>query len=159
VTARRPNRVPSRDRLEALECQVCNGSGKTYLEHPDGSLSEEVCAYCHGSKDSMWWEEREMRHQGRIDARKTLVWFYVCLVGMTFSQSLWRHDAALKWVHAAVCLVAVVGLLWVFAHPKPSRKAPRQPNPLTTDREKLMGAGVVGAAWLKTEVDRRFPRR
>jgi hypothetical protein len=153
MTTRRPNRLPTDAQLAGSYCQVCNGTGHTYLEHPDGTLSEEVCAYCHGRKNLTWWTEREMGYQSRIGGIKGMIWGYGALLVLTAHGSIWRHDYALKWVHFALFVVLLAGLVWVYVHPKPSKSTRRGPNPLTTDRERFMGTAAVGGALFKAKWD------
>ena len=54
------------DNLNDVPCNVCRGTGKTYLEHDDGSLSEQSCPYCKGAKNTVWVKERVRHGQGRV---------------------------------------------------------------------------------------------
>ena len=145
--------------LKTEACGVCRGTGTTYLEHPDGSLSEEVCPYCHGAKNNVWRFDAEMGRNSRIVGLKGIIWGYSALYVLTWYGKVWRHDYTLKWVHAVLFLVAVVGLLWAYGHPAPRRRPKRPPNPLTTDQERLLGAAVIGGAMLKAHHDTRVRRQ
>jgi hypothetical protein len=135
-------------------CNVCRGTGKTFLQHEDGSLSEDVCPYCHGRGDAVWVHEHRVERRTRLATAKGYIWGATGLYVLTIGWPLWRHSFGLKWVHGLMALAILVALVWVFMHPsgKPKR---RGPNPLTSDRERWMGAAVMGGAMLKGQWQRR----
>jgi hypothetical protein len=147
------------DNLDTVRCQVCRATGMLYQEHADGSLSEQVCPYCKGAKNSVWIKERFDDHFLKIDALKTLIWGYGAFLFWTdgypvrsLRMSFWTSSAGAKYFHFGLFLVLFAGLVWMYLNPSPKkRKKVRGPNPLTTDKEKLLGAAVLGGALLKHE--------
>ena len=61
----------------------------------------------------------------------------------------------MKFAHFGLFLVLMIGFGWIFVHPKPRGRPRRKPNPLTTDRERIMGGVVLGGALLKAQHDQR----
>lgn len=142
--------------LETKPCRVCNGTGKTYLEHPDGALSEEVCPYCHGRANSVWVRERG---EAKV-ARTYLVKMGICFYGglIAWPIPIWTADTQLKVIHFVLWLVLFVGFAWIYVHPSPKKARRRGPNPLTTDRERWAATGLAAGAFIKHDLDQRFPK-
>jgi hypothetical protein len=146
-----------------MNCMVCRGRGTTYLEHADGSpASEEVCPYCHGRKVGTWVRERHEVRLNRTRTIKALIWSYGAALILTFTgqpfHAFWTSTMHIKVLHFLLFIVFVGGLVWIYEHPTRVKKA-RKPNPMTTNREKFMAGGLIGAAALKHEINRRYPRR
>jgi hypothetical protein len=141
--------------LKNVPCEICEGTGKTYLEHPDGSLSEQPCPYCQGRKDSTWLAERYRARQDHKQQMKVAICVYFGLLLLTNGIHAWGLQAPSPYmflVHVGAWLVGFAGLAWWYINPKKGNKA-RRPHPLTTDREKLMGGALLGGVLLKHEWD------
>lgn len=140
--------------LTTVPCNICRGSGKTYLEHTDGSLSEQPCPYCKGRKHSTWVQERTAQRRSAIGVGKVLISAYMVLLVVTNGLPFWSlapsANNGLFALHIVAWVVGLCGLVWWFTHPKPKPK--KKANPLTTDRERLMGAAVMGGVLLKSEI-------
>ena len=141
-------------------CRICRGTGHTFLEHEDGSLSEQVCPYCKGRKDSTWVAERkDTREIKRLSVKAGICFYLVALIatnGLTFwniGNTMANPDMIV--LHIAVWLLFIVGCGWWYTHPEPSKKkakAKRQHAPgFSDDKEAILGAIVVGGAVLKAE--------
>jgi hypothetical protein len=142
--------------LKTVPCEICQGTGTTYLEHEDGSLSEQPCPYCKGRKDSTWLAER---HRARRDGQKLMkvgICAYFGFLLLTNGIHAWGLQAPSPYmflVHVAFWLVGFVGLAWWYITPKPRKKTPQQISRerFTSDKEKLFGAAYLGGALLKAE--------
>jgi hypothetical protein len=145
--------------LDEVNCQVCRGTGMIYEEHADGSLSEQVCPYCKGAKNSLWIKERFDNHFLKIDIAKMCIWFYGSFLGFSMTKPMlafWTASEGIKIIHFGMWLVLLVGLVWINRNPSPKKKKKtRRHDPLTTDRERLMGAAVLGGALLKHEHEQK----
>jgi len=140
--------------LKDVPCEVCRGTGKTYLEHADGSLSEQVCPYCHGRKDTTWLAERYRARQDHKRLVKLGILAYLAFLLLTNGIHAWGLQAPSPYMflaHVGAWLVGIAGLVWWYTHPKAKPGKARKPNPLTTDQEKLFGAALMGGALLKAD--------
>jgi hypothetical protein len=116
-----------------------------YLEHQDGTLSEQTCTYCRGAKNSVWIRDRYQHHFDKLALIKAAIWFFGTFLFATMRMSsLWAASPGIKVAHFLMFIAWGIGLIWIYVNPHPSTKKRRQPNPLTTDREKLF-AGAVAA--------------
>lgn len=139
--------------LDQLSCRICRGTGTTYEEHPDGSLSEHACPYCKGTADSVWVKERFDVRTNKVSNFKLGIAGYAIALGATNLMHVWTASPGLKVVHFMMWIALVVALIWGWLHPAPRKRKRRAPHPLTTDREKLMGAAVLGGLYLKGQYD------
>jgi hypothetical protein len=141
--------------LKELYCYVCKGTGKMYLEHADGTLSEQTCTYCRGAKNSVWIKNRFDAKQLGYDLVKLGIAAYMIVLGLTFKLPVWARTSGAKWFHFVLIAILAVGLVWMYLHPSPSKRRQKRlakgPNPLTTDREKLIAGAVVAGAVVKHE--------
>ena len=151
--------------LDKVNCQVCRGTRKLYVEHPDGSLSEEVCTYCNGAGNSVWVKDHFVTEQSRAEWGKILIAAYFGFICWTETQghamtTFWTASPGIKIVHFLLWVLIVPCFLWWRSHPKAKTRtrARRGPNPLTTDRERIMGGVVMGGAVLKAEYGKHHPR-
>jgi hypothetical protein len=152
---------PPPDQHAQVICYICRGTGKIYLEHADGSLSEQVCEFCGGAKNSAWIREGSDRRESVLEWKKIFLGLFSAAVLFSFSpvvhqQHFWTASPGIKIVHFVLLVLTAIALYWDFCHPSPKKyKKPRRgPNPLTTDHEKLMAGVVVGGAVVKAELHR-----
>ena len=143
--------------LARMYCQVCNGTGAVYQEHADGTLSEHVCPYCQGARNSTWVRQKFDANASRTKVIKRCVWGYGIFIFLMLSpKHIPGYIVALAW------LVFLIGLVWVWLHPSPSKRRQKRlrrgPDPMTTNKERLMGGAVLGGAVLKGawEQQRRY---
>lgn len=141
-------------------CEVCRGTGKGYVEHPDGTLTEIVCQYCHGRKDSTWVEERfwANEHKEHLVKAGIVVWFVALVVtnGLPFWSLAGDGGSGMFLLHTAAWFLGIGGLVWWFCTPaakKAKTKPPRHAPGFTEDQEKLAGAVFLGGALLKGKWD------
>lgn len=140
-------------------CEVCRGTGKSYLEHPDGSLTEVVCGYCKGRKDSTWVKERFQKREHNKTTGKWLVAAYFAFLIFSNGWPFWSVSgdgpAVLFALHCLFWLGGFAAFTWVLVSPKLNRKPRvRKHAPgFTEPREKLMGGAFVGGALLKGKWD------
>src|SRR5882672_7075018 len=141
-------------------CEVCRGTGKSYVEHPDGTLTEVVCGYCKGRKDSTWVEERFWaREYTEGTVKGLIVCYFVALVitnGLPFWSLAGDGPPAMFVLHCLAWFVGIAGLVWWFCNPAAKRKAKAAKHApgFTEPREQIMGAVLMGGALLKHEWDR-----
>jgi hypothetical protein len=118
----------------AIPCQVCRGTGKTYVEHEDGSLSEIECRYCKGRKDSTWVDERFWARQGHNRWKKAAVVVYFLLLLETNGLNFWSLSGdGPAWgfaLHIAAWFVGFLGLYWWVGNTR-ARKHRKQASPRT----------------------------
>src|SRR5215831_14851411 len=117
---------PMDEGLKTDPCGVCRGTGHTYLEHADGSLSEEVCPYCHGAQNSTWRHDAWAGRNSRTAGIKVVIWSYLGLYLLSFGGHVWAHSAGFKLAHILLALPILVGLVWIWVHPGPRRR-PKRP--------------------------------
>lgn len=142
--------------LANAPCTVCRGTGITYLEHADGSLSEKVCPACRGEKNQEWrhdhWEGFQFRRGiPRLIFRSGLIvlWGVLCIPRLEAS-----HNVAL-WIFLCI------GGLGLVIHACDSFKVPKKKtrrDPLTTETQKNMIGGLGAATVLKMEWDEHRKR-
>lgn len=142
--------------LDTLYCIVCRGTGTVFEEHADGSLSEQPCPYCHGSKNSTWVKDRYEHRLGWTYALKALICAYWAVVWLVIDP-MGQHNIMIP---VTAWAIGIVGGVWMWVHPSPSkrrqRKARRGPDPMTTDKERLLGAAVIGGALLYADLQARW---
>lgn len=141
-----------------INCAVCRGTGKGYIEHPDGTLTEIACTYCHGRQDDTWVADHRRRSWNRLTKFKLGIGVYMALLVLTNGIPAWSVNGdgppAAFVLHCLAWLIGLAGCYWWLINrkvkaPRPSKHAPG----FTDDREVLMGGAFLGGALLKTKWD------
>jgi hypothetical protein len=126
-------------------CPVCTGSGTTYLEHDDGSLSQQPCPFCKGRKDAAWVAQAQRTRAQQVMARRVafrLPVLVIYLIGLGVMAGRVPVGFLVFWGIGAVGIA-----MWVFSKPKPAKV--RRPDPMTTDHERLVSGVLLTGLALK----------
>src|SRR5438034_11830010 len=95
-------------------CGVCRGTGHTYVEHDDGTLSQAPCPYCRGRKTNVWVPERAQEADKRLGARKGMIAAFVGFLFLTNGWEPWglTNTTANTWLylfHIGLWFLGIVG--------------------------------------------------
>ena len=143
----------------AIPCTICQGTGKAYVEHPDGTLTETECGYCKGTGNSAWVDQRVWSHQYTNHVAKVgIVAYLVLLLAPIVINFLSVSVDGPPWAFAMRCLawgLGIFGLFWIYMNPKARkhRRAPKHAPGFTEDRERLAGGAFLGGVLLKGKWD------
>lgn len=143
-------------------CEVCRGTGRSFIEDANGTLTEIECQYCHGRKDSTWVAERaqvrqvaERNHRWGLKAGILAYWGFLYL---TRNWSWWHlggngPDLA-QLVQVAFWLVGFALIVVWFVNPAPAPPKTRRPDHFTTDHERNVATAWMAGIALKGVYDR-----
>jgi hypothetical protein len=138
-------------------CEVCRGTGHSYVEHPDGTLTEIECQYCHGLKDSSWVLDKAKAREHAKGMVKVCIVAY--LVFLWLSNGVWGGSDLMFLAHCLAWLTGIGALVWWSLNRKPKApKASKHAPGFTEPREQVMGATFLGGVLLKSKWDHRHPR-